>query len=102
MKSKGFELAISTIVLLALGLVLLLGLVYILTDGFSRFKSSTGGFIATSEVTATKEACEIACRSQDKLTYCCRSFTIEGKKISCGDSRLGVSCSLSCDGFVCE
>lgn len=101
MKTKGFELAISTIVLLALGMILLFALAYFVTDGFKSFRSSTDPLISTTEVAAVKQACNLACSSDDKFSYCCNKIKLNNEDTTCLDSRLEINCDISCAAYSC-
>lgn len=98
---KAFELAISTLILLILGILVLIGIVYAVTDGFKNFKSSSQPFLDTTQSSSVKQACELACQNSDKLSYCCNEYEINKQKIKCSDSRLEVSCGLSCQDYDC-
>jgi len=102
MDKKAFELSISAVVVIILCVFVLIGLSLFLTGGFKNLKSSTEPFIDATQSSSIKQACELACQSQDKLNYCCKKYNIEGKKISCEDQRLEVKCSLDCLGFECS
>lgn len=101
MNRKAIQLAISTLILIILGIAVLIGLIYFLTDGFKTLKSSTDPFLDTTTASAIKTACNLACDSSDKLTYCCEEYEIDDVKIKCKDSRLEVSCDLNCQDFSC-
>ncbi len=101
MKSKGFELSISTIVILAIAILVLIGLAFIVARGFTSFNSGTKPFLDTSTATSVKQACTLACDNQDKLTYCCQSYEVDKQQIACNDNRLEVPCDLVCEGFSC-
>ncbi len=101
MNRRGFELAISTLILLILGIVVLIGLVVFLQGGFGRLKSTSEPFLSTAETSAVREACRLACQGNDKLSYCCKNVTVGKEKILCSDSRLELDCSLDCSGFSC-
>ena len=98
---KAFELAISTLILIILGIFVLIGIIYAVTNGFETFKSSTDPFLDTTQSSAVKQACSLACQSQDKLTYCCREYKIGETNITCTDDRLEVSCELNCQNYNC-
>jgi|SRR3989344_4671644 len=100
--NQGLEMAISTLILLVIGLLVLIGLAYVLTGGFKMFKGATGPFIDTTTASAVKQGCSLACTNADKFTFCCKNYTIDGVKVNCGDTRLEVSCGLSCQGFSCS
>lgn len=72
-----------------------------LTKGFKNLNSSTEPFLDTTQTSAIKQACSLACSNEDKLTYCCKEYEIDDKKIQCGDERLGVGCGLRCERFSC-
>jgi uncharacterized protein YpmB len=105
MNRKAIELAISTLIIIILGIAVLIGLIYALTSGFKKFNSSTEPFTDTTQSTAIKTACEQACENQDQLTYCCQNYTVgEFKDIKCSDSRLGVQCQpdFDCESVGCD
>lgn len=102
MNKKAFEMTISTVVLMVLAVVLLIGLVLFLTNGFNIFRSSTDPFLDTTQSSSVKQACLLACHSEDKLTYCCKEYDIDEQEISCDDERLELDCSLDCAGFECQ
>ena len=98
---KGFELAISTIILLILGLLVVLGLILAFTGGLKKFQKNTGILLDSAEGSIVKKACELACAGEDKVTYCCKNQTIQGQVLLCSDKRLEVDCNLECEGFQC-
>ena len=102
MNKKGFELAISTLILLILGVVLLAGLVYLVTDGFEKFRGIYEPPLSTVVSSVFKESCRVACEGEDKISYCCNSYDYKKDKIYCHDERLELECSLDCTDFVCE
>lgn len=95
------ELAISTLVLIVIGLMLLIALIYAATIGFDKFRGTSKPFIDTANAGAVKQACSIACKQEDRLTFCCKNYTLEKETVKCDDNRLEVGCSLSCNGFSC-
>ncbi len=99
---RAFELAISTLILIILGILLLVAIVYALTGGFKTFKSSTQPFLDTTQSSSVKQACSLACQNTDKLVYCCKNYTIDTFQVKCSDSRLEVNCNLNCQDFNCN
>ncbi len=99
---RGFELAISTIVILVLGLFVLIGLALLVGGGIDVFKSSTKPFFDTTSVSSIKQACQLACEGRDRITYCCKKYDIDDEKVGCGDRRLEIQCGLECRDFQCE
>ena len=102
MDKKGFELAISTIIIMVISIAVLIGLIFMLKEGFESFESGTNPFLETTGGLAIKESCELSCSAEDKFGYCCREFDYEENKIDCRDSLLEVDCNLDCTEFVCE
>ncbi len=90
MNKKGFELAISTIVIMVISIAVLSGLIFMLKEGFESFESGTNPLLDTTNGLAIKESCELSCSAEDKLGYCCREFDYEENKIDCRDSLLEV------------
>lgn len=101
MNRKAFELAISTLVIIVIGVLVLIGLAYILTNGFKTLSSSTKPFLDTTQASSVKQACSLACANEDKLTYCCKEYDIDNAKIKCNDKRLEVSCQINCKDYNC-
>jgi len=99
---KGVELAITTLILIIIGIAVLVGLVIALRGGFSTLKGSTEPLLDSSEASAAVESCNIACDAGNRLTFCCNEFKINDETLKCNDGRLGISCSLSCDDFSCN
>jgi len=102
MNSKAMEMAISTLILIVIGILVLIGLAYALTGGFKSFRASSKPFLDTSQSSSIKQACSMACENNDKITFCCGNYTIDNKDIKCSDSRLEVSCSINCKDFQCS
>lgn len=100
MNKRGIELAISTLILIILGIVILVGLVYMLTGGFKSFKIGTDNLLS-SQASSIKEACKLSCTVEDKVTFCCKKFILNNQNITCSDKKLDVSCSIDCKGFSC-
>ncbi|MBS3088879.1 hypothetical protein J4402_03820 [Candidatus Pacearchaeota archaeon] len=101
MNRKAIELAISTLVILVLGILVLIGLIYFITDGFKTFKSSTKPFLDTTQSSSIKAGCQLACDNADRLTFCCEKYPIQKEEIKCTDSRLGIQCDLTCADTSC-
>ncbi|MDO8459814.1 MAG: hypothetical protein Q7S74_01770 [Nanoarchaeota archaeon] len=102
MNSKAFELAISALVVIILGILVLIALAFSLTNGFKSFKSTSQPYFDTTESTSLKQACQLACDNQDSLTFCCKNYTLEKQETKCSDKRLGINCNLNCEIFNCS
>ena len=100
---QGMELAVSTLVIITISILVMLGLVFMLTGGFSRFTSATKPFTDTTTLSAVRESCHLACTTEDYQTFCCHKYDIEKEKVLCSDTRLDVSCaSASCSQVACS
>ncbi|HLC31733.1 MAG TPA: hypothetical protein VJK51_03620 [Candidatus Nanoarchaeia archaeon] len=99
MNRKGFELAISTLVVFIIAVVVMIGLIIVVKGGFEKLGRVTEPVFDVAAAGAVKGACELACVNVDRLSYCCTNFTVGSEVVYCFDSRLGVSCSLDCEGI---
>lgn len=101
MNRKALQLAISTIILLVIGIFVLIGIVYLLTGGLERFRGTTDPFIDSSQLTAIKTACQDSCSNEVPLAYCCSEYEVDDYTVRCDDPRLEVECSISCAAVSC-
>ena len=103
MNKKAFELAISTLIVIVLGIFVLIALVLAVTGGFDRFRSSTDPYLDTTQAIAIQQACELACESNNPLAYCCSEHEINDEMLKCSDNKLQVSCNkINCAAIQCE
>lgn len=100
MHKRGFDLAISTLVVIVLAMLVLLALALAFTGGFSKFWLTVKNYFV-SDVSTTKQACENACNSGLSYDFCCVQRELDfgqGKeKITCEDKSLNISCNLNCE-----
>lgn len=113
MKDKrGFELGISTLVVLILAIILLIILVAILTMGTGNFYSTIKGYFSYSNVDKVLSTCNIYATSNQKYNYCCEKNNIKyynnGSKISSNftclevaDLKLGDVTEINCAEINC-
>lgn len=66
---RGMQLAISTVILLVIGIIVLIGIVSILIMGWDDFKTAIGAAFG-NELSKAKRHCAVACAAQNKETYC--------------------------------
>lgn len=103
MDKRGFELAISTLVVIVLALLILLVLALAFTGGFQKFWLTVKSYFV-SDVSTIKQACENACNSGLSYDFCCVEREVDfgqGKEqVTCQEKRLNISCNLDCEG-VC-
>ncbi|MBU0977538.1 MAG: hypothetical protein KKD18_03915 [Nanoarchaeota archaeon] len=101
MNKKGMELAITTLILILLGVVILIAVIFALTGGFKRFSGTTDPFTDSAEATAIKQNGLSACQDQSRMIYCCEEYEIDNKPVNCTDTRLELGCTLDCSNFEC-
>lgn len=101
MNRRGFELAISTLIVIVLSVFILIALVYVFSDGFKRFQGSTQPLSESGASSAVREGCRLACTNGDRFSYCCRNVTLGTDITKCSDPRFELECSLTCDGYQC-
>jgi len=101
MNKKAIQLAISTLIIIILGIFLLISLIYIITGGFKSLKQSTDPFL-DNEAMAIKAKCEQDCQNNIKLSYCCNNYPYHNQEINCTDTRLEINCNINCEDFSCE
>ena len=89
------ELAISTIILMILGILLLIGLVSILFMGWDDFKTAIGAALG-SDMAKAQRTCKIQCELGNTFNYCADK-AVGKETIKCTDSRIKpADCSLTC------
>lgn len=98
---KGLELAISTLILMILGIAILIGLIIALNYGFQKFREAREPFVNEGVVTELKAACDFACKNDNKIVYCCENFKIDNKNYKCNDERFEIECGIDCRDFEC-
>ncbi|MBS3076988.1 hypothetical protein J4233_01820 [Candidatus Pacearchaeota archaeon] len=102
MNKKAFEMAISTLIIIILGILVLIAIIYAVTGGFKQFQQTTDPFTDTATSAAVTQACQSACEQQSKIIYCCSEYEIDNVKIKCNDPRLNLQgCALACTDFEC-
>lgn len=101
MDERGLDIAITTIILIIIGVAVLIGLVFFVKNGFGFLKSGTDPILKTQSLEATKQACELVCRSDNELTFCCESISMNDQEVFCYEERLGVDCNINCAAVSC-
>jgi len=96
---KGFELAISTLVVIVLGMLILLALSLAFTGGFKKFWDTIRGY-SGSDIDNLNKICKSQCDLMREQDFCCGDKLLGKEKITCLDKRLKVDCEMSCEG-VC-
>lgn len=97
MKNKrGVQLATSTIILLILGLIILIGMVLFFTGTLDRFWNLIQEYYG-SEIDQITKICQTQCNLGNRYSYCCEEKSFEDEKIICLDERLYVTCDINCE-----
>ncbi|MBU1136365.1 MAG: hypothetical protein KJ559_02555 [Nanoarchaeota archaeon] len=104
-KKQGFEMAISTLVVIVLGLIVLIALSMAFTGGWKKFYGKLMDY-NVGEIDSLEKICKNSCVLENKNDFCCVEREIsfvkaKTEKIKCTDERLKVECSIDCEG-VCE
>ena len=97
---KGLQLAISTLILMILGILVLIGLISILVMGWGDFKDQIK-IILGSDVAKDKKNCELQCELDNVYDFCCGEKSIKGEKYTCQDELLKTKCTMDCPAVVC-
>lgn len=94
--NKKGDLAISTIILLVLGLMVMIGAIYLLATQKGFFKDTVGSFSDENNVDDVVLSCNSLVGNEQVYTYCC-----EEKKVNMGSEKIEKTCSdLVDEGFV--
>jgi len=92
---RGMELAISTIILMIIGILLLIGLVSILFMGWDDFKTAIGAVLG-SDMAKAQKTCKIQCELGNTVDYCA-DRTVGKETLKCTDPKIKpADCSLAC------
>ena len=114
MKNKsGIQLAISTIILIVLGVMVLIGLILLLATQTSFFSDVLDNFRSESNVDDVITSCNLLATGESLFSYCCEEKVVKlgkGKqdiRATCGelvdeDFIGGRIEELDCDGVVCS
>lgn len=86
MNKRGFELTISTLILMILGAVLLAVLIIFFTMGSTAFMDTISGFFSYSNVDPVVSSCNVFAASEKVYNYCCEKnkvkYYVNGTKSS--------------------
>lgn len=87
---KGLELAVGTIILIALGVIILIFLILMLTGQTSFFEGILDSFRGSTNVDAVIAGCNSLVTNEQSFSYCCEKKIIKTEKNSL---------ELTCDEF---
>ena len=102
MNSKGFDIAITTVILIVIGIAVLIGLIFFIKNGFTLFNAGTEPLLKTQSLEATRQACDLVCKSQNEIAFCCNSLMLNDEEIFCKDGVLSVNCDINCSKIICN
>ena len=97
---RGLEMAISTLVLLVLGIFLLIGLITILIMGWDDFKLNVSAIMGSDAAKAEK-TCKLQCGLENNYDFCCDIKKIKGEEYNCKDFS-AVECDIKCSDVICQ
>lgn len=97
MNKRGYELAISTMILLILGIFILIALILSFTGAWEKFWTAIKGY-SGSDIDNLGKLCQNQCDLANKYSFCCEEKELGKEKINCSDKRLNVECSIDCSG----
>lgn len=102
MNSKGLDIAITTAILMVIGIVVLIGLIFFVKNGFAIFSAGTEPLLKTQSLEATRQACDLVCKSQNEKAFCCEPIGFNEEEIFCIDESLNVKCTIDCSKVLCN
>ena len=79
---KGMELAISTIILLIIGIVVLIGMVAAVTSNWNKILNVLKGY-TPSETQTALDACKTQCDLGKQFDFCCTGKKVNKTEITC-------------------
>ena len=83
-------MAISTIILIVLGVLIMVGVTYMLMNQFGFFKGNVEGGQSSSNVDSIIEGCNLLVQSGQDYSYCC-----DVRDVKTSTEELELSCSES-------
>lgn len=102
MDSRGLDIAITTIVLIIIGIAVLIGLVFFVKNGFGFLKAGTEPLLKTESLEASRQACELLCRSGNDVAFCCEGLDMNGEDVFCSDAMINADCYIDCSKIACS
>lgn len=97
---RSFEMAITTLIVIVLGILVLIALALALTGGFDNLMRAIRGYSGT-DADNLVSICQSQCDLSQENSFCCEEKLLGKEKTNCQDERLKIDCSLDCEG-VCE
>ncbi len=101
MNRRGFDIGLSTVIIIVISVIVLTGLIFLFTKGFNLWTTSIEPISDSASIGAVREACNLACTTEDKATFCCNKFSLNNNQVLCTNSTLGINCQISCVTVSC-
>lgn len=101
MNDRGIDLAITTMILIIIGVAVLIGLIFFVRNGFSFLRSGTDPILETQSLEATRQACELVCKTENEISFCCNPIKLNKEEVFCYNSKLNVNCNINCAAVSC-
>ena len=102
---RGFELTITTLILIILGLLVLGVLIYGFSSGWNVFWNKITGYSGGKDnVQSVINACGISCTSDNNYDYCSlkRKVVKDGNEETATCRELETTYDLKCDDIICS
>jgi len=89
-QKKGVQLAVSTIVLIILGILVLIGLIFLLATQTSFFSDVLSNFRSENNIDDVVTSCNLLAGSESLFAYCCEEKIV---KLGRGEDDMAATCS---------
>jgi len=74
---KGFEMAISTIIIIILSLIVLIALILVFTRSTGTFSERISSLLGNSNIDSVRDSCNLLASQQSAYEYCCVNKTVK-------------------------
>jgi len=97
---RGFELAISTVIALIIGILVLILLVLFLTTGFGDFGDTIKNYFSYSNVDRVTDSCNFLSGQNSQYSFCCEKQKVKYYANNSKAEEMLTCSELSKKGFV--
>ena len=91
---RGMQLAISTIVLLVIAMMVLVGMITLLVANWGRFSDTLSDYSGTDKQSAL-DLCRTQCDLEKSYDFCCSTKKVDQLETNCIDLK------VACSNFYC-
>ena len=88
-------MAISTLILIVLGVLILTALVLAFTGSFERFWNMIKGY-SGNDIDNLNKICQTQCNLDNSDSFCCENKKLGKEFVTCDDNRLDIDCDIEC------